>query len=39
MSIFEAIAAYFKPRKQREWYLHDNVVITVQPPNVQPPPK
>ncbi|MDX9872133.1 MAG: hypothetical protein RBT41_06915 [Clostridia bacterium] len=40
MDIFEAIASYFKPKKQkREWYLHDNVVITVQPPHVQTPPK
>lgn len=33
MEIFEMIAAYFKPKKERrEWYLRDNVIITVNHP-------
>lgn len=30
MEIFEMLAVYFKPKKERRaWYLRDNVIITV----------
>lgn len=30
MEIIDMIAAYFNPKKERrEWYLRDNVIITV----------
>lgn len=32
MDLIEMIAAYFRPKKERrEWYLRDNVVISIRP--------